>query len=417
MDAFDILAILMTLVATFAVINHWFIRLPTTIGLMLISMLCSMVILLANNMGYDENLFFWATNILNKIDFNKVLMDGMLSALLFAGALHINLRDLLEQRAVVTLLATLGVVISTFFVGYSSHYALSHLGIEIPLMYCLLFGALISPTDPIAVLSIMKRVGTAKSLETKVSCESLFNDGVGVVVFLVILGIATGEQAPTFSHISEMLLLEAGGGILLGLVIGWIGFEVLRRIDNYSVEILVTLALVLGGYSLALALHTSGPIAIVVTGLLIGNHGRQYAMSETTRRHIDTFWELVDEILVASLFVLIGLEILVVNIQGAYLYAGLLAVPVVLLSRALAVGVTMSLLKMGGRKFSKGAFTVLTWGGLRGGLSVAMALSLPPSQEREVILTMTYVVVAFSILVQGVTIGRMIPKADKPTKA
>jgi len=409
MDAFDIIAILITLVATFAVINHWFIRLPTTIGLMLISMVCSLCILAADHFGHSE-VNLWAIGLLTKIDFNKVLMEGMLSALLFAGALHINLKDLLEQRAVVALLATLGVVISTVLVGYSSFYVLAQLGVSIPLVYCMLFGALISPTDPIAVLAIMKRVGAPKSLETKVSCESLFNDGVGVVVFLVILGIATGEHEASFEHISEMLLLEAGGGILLGLLIGWIGFEILRRIDNYSVEILVTLALVFGGYNLALALHTSGPIAIVVTGLLIGNHGRSHAMSENTRKHIDTFWELIDEILVATLFVLIGLEIMVIGLEPSFLYAGLLSIPVVLLARASAVGLTLTALKAGGRTFTKGAFVVLTWGGLRGGISVALALSLPPSRERDIILAMTYMVVAFSIIVQGVTVGKLIPK-------
>jgi CPA1 family monovalent cation:H+ antiporter len=285
-------------------------------------------------------------------------------------------------------------------------YGLGWLGLPLSYLWCLLFGALISPTDPIAVLGILKHARVPKGLEIQIAGESLFNDGIGVVVFLVLLGIVVGGQQPSFGHIGLVFLREAVGGALIGLGLGWVTFRLLKSVDNYQVEVLLTLALVTGGYALASAVHTSGPIAIVCAGVLIGNHGRRYAMSETTRAHLDMFWELVDEIFNAVLFVLIGFEVLVLTFSRNLLLAGLLAIPTLLFARWVSVGLPVLVL---GRwqKFSRGTVAILTWGGLRGGISVALALSLPASPQREVVLAMTYVLVVFSILCQGLTIGRL----------
>jgi len=272
-----------------------------------------------------------------------------------------------------------------------------------------LLGALISPTDPIAVLGILKSINVPKSLETKIAGESLFNDGIGVVLFIVLHEIVIGGQQPTVSHVGLIFLEEAAGGALVGLVLGWVTYRLLKSVDNYQVEVLLTLALVMGGYALASAMHTSGPIAIVCAGLLIGNHGRSFAMSDTTRHHLDTFWELVDEILNALLFVLIGLEVLVLTFTRSLLFAGMLAIPVILLARWLSVGLPVWVLRHW-RKFTPGAIRIMTWGGLRGGISVALALSLPPGRERVVILAITYVIVIFSILGQGLTLKRLVTR-------
>lgn len=406
MTALNIAAILITLAALFSFINHRYIRLPTTIGLMLISLLMSLGLIVVGELG-GGGLRLHALVLLRSIDFHETLMNGMLSFLLFAGALHVNLDDLRQQKWTIALLATAGVLISTFIIGGLVWAVLSALGLGVPLIYCLVFGALISPTDPIAVLGIIKTLGVPRSLETKIAGESLFNDGVGVVVFLVLLGIATGGHTVTGAEIGMLFLQEAVGGAVFGLVLGGGVYLLLRRVDNYQVEILLTLALVMGGYALATALHLSGPIAVVVAGLLIGNQGRMLAMSDTTRVHLDTFWELVDEVLNAVLFVLIGLEVLALNFEVEYLLAALVVIPVVLLARFVSVGVPIYLLRRY-RTFSPRVVQILTWGGLRGGISVALALSLPYGAQREVILAITYAVVVFSILVQGLTIGSLI---------
>ncbi len=370
---------------------------------MLIALLLSLALIFIGEMGiaqFDDV----AERLLSGVDFDTTLMHGMLSFLLFAGALHVDLGDLRQQKWVVTVLATVGVVISTMIVGCLTWLLLHWLGIGIPFIYCLLFGALISPTDPIAVLSTLKSVGIVKSLETKIAGESLFNDGVGVVIFLVIAGLAFNPETVSAGTAVLLFIREAIGGVFFGLGLGYAGFFLLRTVDNYQVEVLITLAIVMGGYSMALALHTSGPIAIVVAGLLIGNRGRVLAMSERTREHLDTFWELVDEVLNAVLFVLIGLEVLVLQFTGEYLAAGLMMIPLVLLSRAISVGVPITVLRLR-REFSPHVVKILVWGGIRGGISVALALSLPPSPMRDIVVAMTYVVVVFSILVQGLTIG------------
>ncbi|MCW8962421.1 MAG: sodium:proton antiporter, partial [Gammaproteobacteria bacterium] len=307
MDVFEISALLLTLAALFSYLNYRVLKLPTTIGLMLISLVISLAIIGLHWLGYDIETR--AEAILNSIDFNQTLMQGMLSFLLFAGALHINLEDLSEQKWVIASLATIGLIVSTTLIGLASWWVLGLLGFQIDLIWCLLFGSLISPTDPIAVLAILKTAAAPKSLETKIAGESLFNDGVAVVIFIVLFEIATGSHEPTVGHITLLFIEEAVGGLIFGLVIGFIAFRMLRSIDNYSVEVLITLSLVMGGYALAGAIHVSGPIAMVVSGLLIGNHGRVMAMSDKTRDHLDGFWELIDEVLNAVLFVLIGLEV------------------------------------------------------------------------------------------------------------
>ena len=408
---FEIIAILVTVAAVFSYVNYRWIRMPTTIGLMFIALLISLVIIALGHFGFG--IAERAELILQQIDFSETLLQGMLSYLLFAGALHVQLGDLAKQKKVVGVLATVGVVGSTFIVGTLSYWLFNAIGLELRFIYCLVFGALITPTDPVAVLGILKRAKAPKSLETKIVGESLFNDGIAVVVFLALLGIATGEHEASLQHITVLFVQEAIGGAVFGLIAGWATFLMIRSVDNYQVEILLTLALVTGGYALAAALHLCAPIAIVVAGLMIGNTGRRTGMSDKTREHLDNFWELIDEILNAVLFVLIGMEMLVVSLTGKALLAGVVAIGIMLLARFICVSVSVLLLGRV-RKFSKGAISIITWAGLRGGISIALALTLPPSTTRDVLLTATYTVVVFSILVQGLTIRRLVMRYHAP---
>lgn len=482
MSFFNIAGILVALAAAFAFINHKLLKLPTTVGLMLLAMLHAVALLLIDWIVPEAGALTAVETLVGSIDFDQTLMEGMLGYLLFAGALHVDLNDLKKQSAAIALLATIGVLTTTFIVGGLTYVITGWLGIEVRFIYCLIFGAIVAPTDPIAVLGIVKSLGAPKPLETKIAGESLFNDGVGVVVFIALLGIAGlgghgethedlekkddsnhvaqlsdedlgnpsnvdgdepadvldaaevpapleneslhdvkehGEKAETTAmDVAKLFALEAGGGLALGFVLGLIAFYLLRSIDHYATEILLSLAVVTGGYALAMTLHLSGPLAMVVAGLILGNHGRSLAMSDKTREHLDTFWELVDELLNAVLFVLIGLEVLVLSFKVPYLLAGALAIPAALLARFLSVGtVVTALKKVTNREFTPHAIKVLTWGGLRGGISVALALSLQEeihAQQSqydnvgELILTMTYVVVAFSILVGGLTMGPML---------
>jgi CPA1 family monovalent cation:H+ antiporter len=409
MNLFHILAILISLAAVFSFINYRYLRLPTTIGLMLIALLTSLglVLLGPHAHGVQE----YVARLLHEVDFDATLLHGMLSFLLFAGAIHINLADLARERWVVAILATASVLGATFIIGILTYLSFGFLGLYVPLIDCLLFGALISPTDPIAVLGIMKSAGASKTLETKISGESLFNDGVGVVVFLVLLSVATGGHEVSAGSILWLFLQEAVGGVLYGLGLGALAFWMLKQVDDYSVEVLITLAVTTGGYALGEILHLSAPIAIVVTGLLIGNHGRAHAMSKRTREHLDTFWELIDETLNAVLFVLIGMEVLILAYRQEYLYAGLLAIPIALFARLVSVAIPIGVMRRY-REFSPMAVSVLTWGGLRGGISIALALSLPDGEVRDALVTVTYVVVTFSILVQGLSIGRLVRYAQ-----
>lgn len=407
MELFDIIAILLTLTAMFSYINCRFVKLPMSIGLMLMSLLAAVTLLVLGKLGF--HIEGPAKELVGSIDFEQLLLEGMLGFMLFAGAMHVNINDLADRKWVIGILATLGVSASTFIIGAMVYGLCLWLGLDLGFVYCLLFGALISPTDPIAVLGILKRIGAPKGIETKLAGESLFNDGVGVVIFLAISGIAFGDHGAGVGHTAWLFVVEVLGGGALGFLLGWVTYRLLKSVDNHFVEILMTLALVSGGYDLAGALHTSGPIAIVVAGLLIGNHGRRFAMSQQTRQYLDTFWELIDAILNALLFVLIGLEVLVLTLSGKYLLAGAIAIPIALLARFVCVAIPISLLRSR-REFSPNAIRILTWGGLRGGIAVALALSLPGGPERELILTITYVVVAFSILVQGTTIKYLIKR-------
>lgn len=410
MSLFEIISLLLCLAAVFSYINYKYIKLPTTIGIMLLSLLFSLALLLFGEFGFslDEQ----ATVLVKSIDFNEALLHGMLSFLLFAGALHVNLNDLREQKWVIGTLATVGVISSTFIIGTVMYYILGWLGIPVAYIYCLVFGALISPTDPIAVMGILKLVGAPKTLETKIAGESLFNDGVGVVVFLVLLGIATGGDEMSALHVVELFAVEALGGVFFGLGLGYLGFFMLKGVDNYQVEALITLALVSGGYAFAESIHISAPIAIVVAGLFIGNQGRTLAMSDNTRERLDDFWELIDEILNAILFLLIGVELLILTFTNQFMLAGLLAIPVVLLARFICVGIPIKIMSKF-RTFSPYATTILTWGGLRGGISVALALSIPDGPAREPLLVITYFIVVFSILVQGLTIKKVLAFSQK----
>ena len=405
MDIINLCAIIITITALFSFINYHFLKLPVTIGVMVVAIATSVLIQLLDN--FFPYLASTQEALVALIDFDEALLNGMLSALLFAGALHINLEDLAKQKWVIALLATVGVLMSTFIIGFLMFHLLGFLGIDLPFIYCLLFGSLISPTDPIAVLAILKKLDTPKSLETKISGESLFNDGVGVVIFTVIAGIAIKGEAPSFEHALLLFGEEALGGVIYGLLLGYITYWMLRTVDNYHVEIIITLATVLGGYALARALHVSGPLAVVIAGLMIGNHGRYLAMSQKTQENMDTFWELVDEILNAILFVLIGLEIILIQTEKTLAIAGLIAIFIVLAARFISVGIPVTLLR-NFREFNPHIVKIMTWGGLRGGISVALALTLPAGPERDIILTLTYAIVVFSILIQGLSIGKLI---------
>ena len=402
----EISAICLALTALLAYFNHRFIHLPITIGVMASALLLSVSIILLKLIGIDHGLHQQVEMMLRSIDFSNVLMQGMLSLLLFAGALHVDLSELKAYRWQVGGLSIFSTLFSTFIVGLGAWGALPWFGIELPLIYCLLFGALISPTDPIAVMGILKTAGVPKNLELVISGESLFNDGVGAVIFSLLIGVLTMEATPSLEQGVTLLLREAGGGLLYGLVLGYITFRFLRSVDNYQVEVMLTLAAVMGGYMLANKLHVSGPLAMVVAGLVVGNHGREFAMSDTTRLYVDMFWEMIDDILNAVLFVLIGMEVMIVSFSLNLALAGVLMIVLTLAARALTVAVPVVAFQ-GFFRLPKGAATVLTWGGLRGGISVALALSLPPGPQRDIVLALTYCIVVASILVQGLTIGKL----------
>jgi len=418
---FSLVSILISLAAVSSYINYRYIKLPTTVGVMLVALVASLSLVLIGPYagGFREQ----AAALVSQIDFNRVVLHGMLAFLLFAGAIHVKLDDLGREWLAVSLLAVFGTLASTFIVGGMTWLVLGWLGLSIPFLHALLFGALISPTDPIAVLGIMKSVGAPRQLEVQVAGESLFNDGLGVVIFLVLLQLAgqvdaggsatTVSQSIGFGDVTMLLLKEVGGALVLAMAAGTVAYQMLKRVDNYQVEVLLTLALAMGLYALADALHLAAPIAVVVAGLFVGNRGRELAMSEKTREHVDTFWELVDEILNVVLFLLIGLELLVLPIEREWLVAGVLAIPIVLSARWVSIaGIIGPLSWMTAQ--SKGSISVLTWGGLRGAISVAMALSLPANDSRSLVLTLTYFVVVFSILVQGLTVGRVIRMTSDP---
>lgn len=412
-STFHLLSLTMVTAAALAWINAKLTTLPTTIGVMIIALAMSLGLQGMSYLGLPiESL---VTEQLERLDFRGALLDVMLAFLLFAGALHVKVSDLLEAKWVISLLATVGVLLTTLMIGFSMWHLAPYLGFTIGLLPCLLFGALISPTDPVAVLGILRSSGVPKRLQAKIAGESLFNDGIGVVVFSVILAIATGGTGHggnevTVAWVLRFLGLEVIGAVLVGLACGALVFWLMRGIEDPKVEVLLSLALSMGAYSAASALHMSGPLAVVVAGLFAGNPIRVHAFSAAAAHHVDMFWELVDEILNIVLFVLIGMEVLLISFTPASLAAGLAAIPIVLLARFTAVGGTVTLLSLR-RHFTPHSVKIMTWGGLRGGISVALALSLPADLPgRELILTMTYVVVIFSIIVQGLTITPMIDR-------
>lgn len=402
----EIAAICLVITALLAYLNHRFVGLPTTIGVMASALILSLVLIGLDTVGIAHSLRQYEESFLRSIDFSDVLMQGMLSLLLFAAALHVDLNELKAYRLPVAALAVMGTLGSTLVVAVAIWVVLPLAGIQLPPMYCLLFGALISPTDPISVMGILRSAGAPKELELVIAGESLFNDGVGVVIFSLLLAMLASGVTPALGQGLELFLREVGGGLLFGLALGFVVFRMLKSVDNYQVEVLLSLAAVTGGYALASRLHFSGPLAMVVAGLIIGNHGRSLAMSNTTRQYLDMFWELIDEILNATLFVLIGMEVLLVVFSTDLLIAASLAIAVTLLARLLTVGLPMAVLE-GAINLPSGSWKVLTWGGLRGGISVALALSLPMGPERNTVVALTYGVVVFSILAQGLTIGRL----------
>lgn len=407
MSLLETLALLLTLSAVFGYINHRYLKLPHTIGLMVMALFASAMIVAIDYILPQYHISANIQTALKQVDFYALVMNGMLSVLLFAGAVHVNLSDLYERKYSIALMASFGLILSTFFIGISVYYILQWVGFAIPFIWALIFGALISPTDPVAVLGILKTVNIPRSLKAKISGESLFNDGIGVVIFVILLAIAvpsaghSGDVTALF--VGQIFLQEAVGGILLGLIGGYIAFVAMRKIDEHNIEVLITLALVAGIYAIAIRLHTSGPLAVVVAGLFIGNHGARFAMSENTRKHVFQFWELLDEIFNSILFLLIGLEVLIIANHYNYLPIAVAIIPVVLIGRLLGVSVPVGILKVK-LSFSKGAIRFLTWGGLRGGISVALVLSLPDNEYKPVLLMLTYVTVLFSIIVQGLSI-------------
>ena len=413
MSIFSISAILVGLSALFGFINHRFLHLPHTIGLVVIALLASLSIIGLNLIVPSAQIGQRVTDVLRQIDFNETLMHGMLSFLMFAGALHADFSAIKTSRLTIGVMAVFGTLISTFVIGASMWFLLGFFEFKFPFVWALVFGALISPTDPVAVLSLFKTVEVPDTLQAKMTGESLFNDGVGVVLFTVVLAIALADEGhggnigPT--EVIKLFFTEVAGGALLGLVAGYIGYRAMYGIDEPSLEVLITLALVMVTYSLALSLHMSGPIAMVVAGLFIGNSGVKYAMSEKTRDYVLTFWTLIDEILNSVLFLLIGLEVLVVAESIENLWFALLAIPVTLFARTFSVTIPLTILSHW-ETFTKGAVPILIWGGLRGGIAVALALSLPDIKYKFAILTITYGVVLFSIIVQGLTVKPLIKR-------
>ena len=410
-DLIDVAAVLVSVSALFAYINHRFIGMPTTIGVMVVALLVSIGLNLISVLGFAS----WqaqATALLQGIDFNQTLMHGMLSFLLFAGALHVDVRALREQKWVVLCLATVGVCLSTVLVGTMAYYLLAVFSCHLPYIYCLLFGALISPTDPVAVMATVQRLGVSEEMEATIAGESLFNDGVGVVVFTVVLLLLQSNAELSLAHVGFIFLEEAVGGIVLGALVGALGFYLLDTVDDYKIEVLITFALVMGGYGVAMALHTSGPIAVVVAGLMIGNVLRKQHLSGKSQQTMHVFWQLVDEILNVILFALLGLEILILSFELQWAIAGVLLIGVVVVVRVISVGIPIALIRLK-TKLSPHLVKILVWGGLRGGISVALALGLPDSEYRDLILFLTYVVVVFSIVVQGLTIGPFINRLEK----
>lgn len=410
MTLLQITSLLIVLAGMFGSINYLFLRLPSAIGILVVALLASFVVMLLDILAPSLGVADVVRTTVLGIEFSDALLEGMLGLLLFAGALHVKLSDLRREWVVVMLMATIGIALSTAIVGYGFSWLTG-----MPIMVALVFGSLISPTDPVAVLGVLREANLEKSLETKIAGESLFNDGVAYVVFLVLVGLAFPHgdgHGDGLAGAARLFFQEAIGGAVLGLVLGWLTFRVMRRIDDYSLEVLITLGLAFGGYELAVYLHVSAPIMAVCAGLLIGDVGSKHGMSEETRHYVDAFWKLIDEILNAVLFLLIGVEVFAIAFEYEYLTAGVAAIALALIARLAAVAVPILILRPF-RRFSAGVIPIMTWGGLKGGISVALALSLPEGEWKPLILTATYVVVIFSIIVQGLTVARLAERVGR----
>lgn len=406
MELYYSFSVLIVLASVFAYINHRILKLPSAIGIMVIAIVVS-VTLVASGDNFLPKTTTHLTDLINNFDFTEVLMGAMLNFLLFAGGIHINIKDLREQFGPVLIFSTVGVVISTIAVGFGTYYLLPYVGITMPFIYCLVFGALISPTDPVAVLSILKQANVSKSLETKVAGESLFNDGMAVVVFTVVLQLAIGKEvALNVESIGLLLLKEAGGGLVLGVLLGYSASRAMRVVDDYIISVLITLSVVMGGYLIAHELHISAPLAMVAAGLFMGNFSESFKMKSETQDYLIKFWELIDEIMNAVLFLFIGFELLLIKDLNEYLVAGGICILIVLLARWIAIFVPTKFMAFKYR-FSPQTVKVLVWGGIRGGVSIALALSIPQNEYNKIIISITYCVVVFSIVVQGLTIGKV----------
>ncbi len=406
MELYYSFSVLIVLAALFSYANLRFLKLPGTIGIMIIAMLVSVAIRLLGDSYFPDatkDMF----QLFNSLDFNEILMGAMLNFLLFAGAMHVNILDLKNLRWTIATYATISVVLSAFIISAILYYIAPYFGIQIPYIYCLLFGTLISPTDPIVVLGILKQAKVPKIIETKITGESLFNDGVAVVMFAVVLQIATNPSFDAdFSSVSKLFLMEAGGGILLGLLLGFTASNSMKKIDDYKVSALITLSIVMGGFLIAKELHISSPLAMVIAGLIIGNYGKKFAMSKTTQDYLNKFWELIDEVMNAILFLFIGFELLLIEDLMDQILLGIATIFIVLLSRTLSIVIpARTILRK--NTFSKGSLIVLVWGGIRGGVSIALVLSMPNSEWKDLLLEITYIVVLFSIVIQGLTVGKV----------
>lgn len=414
MELYYSFSYLIVLAAIFAYVNHRFLKLPSTIGIMVIAITVSVFLIFFGESVLPKT-YGRLNSLMNSINFTEVLMGAMLNFLLFAGAIHINIKDLKEQLWPVMTFATVGVLISTFVVGVAMYYILPLIGLHLSFIYCLVFGALISPTDPVAVLSILKNSNVPKELETKVAGESLFNDGMAVVVFAVVLQLATGKNVElTGENIFMLLLHEAGGGVALGVLLGYVTSRMMRHVDDYIISVLVTLSVVMGGYLIARQFHISGPLTMVTAGLFMGNFNRNFKMKSVTQDYLIKFWELIDEILNSVLFLFIGFELLMIKDLNKYTVAGLIAILVVLIARFASIWIPTKFMSFRNR-FNPQTVKVLVWGGIRGGVSIALAMSIPKGENSDIILSITYFVVVFSIIVQGLTIGK-VANTDKMAK-
>jgi monovalent cation:H+ antiporter, CPA1 family len=413
MELYYTFSLLIVLTAIFSFLNSRFLKLPSTIGIMIISMITSISLVALGKTFPEYPLPF--SDIIASVDFPEVLMGAMLNFLLFAGSIHVSMHDLRKQRIPIMIFSTLGVIISTFIVGALMYFAFMYLGMPIPLVQCFVFGALISPTDPLAAIAILRKAGIRKPLEVKVAGESLFNDGVSVVLFAVLLQLAQGNEFDiTFIHITGLFVQEAGGGLFMGILLGYIGSHAIKRITDYNVTVMITVAIVMGGYLISRYLHISGPLTMVAAGLVIGNYGKATAMSRVDKDYLDKFWELIDEILNAMLFLIIGFELLLIPDISQYWQIGCISIAVVLLARFFSIWLPIRFIPNIG-KFDGKTITILVWGGLRGGVSVALALSLDHNLNQNIFLSITYYVVVFSIIVQGLTVGKLM-SLQKPSK-